>query len=261
MELLKYLESLPKNLRILDSTGTRKFHLFDSFEKVGEIYDVIFKSAKYSHRPSIVHRTTASERDNPKTLDEGEGEPTHIAFKPDGNDVLFILEERRVGISVNTLNYYLNKFAKECYDAMNRKWPYRIDTGVVTRGDFASELKKAARIQEAEVFVQKRYLADNFLGFSNRLGKVQDKMMVSFKAWPKENLKEVLGEIYNKSKKGSYGIFKIRAYGLAYDENPIMLDTEIMKTTDYIEAVTSPVTGVVDPDSIFTALNAILERD
>lgn len=78
-------------------------------------------SAKYNHRPPLINKDTASRRDNPKALSEGEEERTHMVFKYMGDEIVALIEEHKYGISINAVAKYLSHYADLYYESEDLK--------------------------------------------------------------------------------------------------------------------------------------------
>ena len=109
--IIDFIISLQPNARIYDVVSSNKFHLLHNVTDSDNIQTIIFKSAKYFHRPPLINKDNAFERENPKELNEGESELTHIAFKYLEDEIIVLLEERKVGLTINTLINYLKHFS------------------------------------------------------------------------------------------------------------------------------------------------------
>lgn len=94
--LLEYINSLPRIERKQDISGD-KFCFLEEYVNHSNrnICTLLFKSAKHSYRAPLLNRNTVEERENPKTLDEGEGMKTHLLIKWIDGDGLMLLETGR----------------------------------------------------------------------------------------------------------------------------------------------------------------------
>jgi len=114
--------------------GNSKFCYLESYQATngGNRAKVTMKSAKYSFRPNLVHRDTITERENPKLLEEGEIEKSHVAFKFLQDSICFILDKHSGGITIKQFITYLNQFSH----SIESELPIRFGFEIVVKEDF-----------------------------------------------------------------------------------------------------------------------------
>ncbi len=243
--------------RIYDIKRSNKFHLLKSSAKNGTAYNLVFESAKYYHRPPLVDKDTALSRDNPKELTEGELENTHIALKYNKDEIILLLEERTVGISIGVLVTYFNLFFNRLMKDEDKS--YRMDYSIIPKGDFLKELEKLERVRFGNIYVDKQIIGSEFLNFSNRIETLQDEIVLTIKAKKKHSMKDTIRTIANKFFAQDSRISKIRVYGFSKEGNQVLLDTDIVKMIEYVEVDLDSATGIVDSKEIFHKLNGIIK--
>ena len=84
-----------------------------SLGKSANVYEILFKSAKHGTRKPLINRNTANERDNPKTLEEGEVEKVHLVLKYTKNETTVFLEKNRDELSMQNIIDYFNYFQRK----------------------------------------------------------------------------------------------------------------------------------------------------
>lgn len=258
--VIKYIESLGNSERIHDILSTNKIHLLEKIEKEKEkIYKLIFVSAKYHHRPPLINKETAEERENPKKLSEGEQEKTHAAIKFLDDELILIMEDRRAGISISAICNYLTKFAKKYYKDINGDLPYKIEHSIVPKEGFLSELEKLSRARLGDIYVNKQLLGSEALDFSNRTEEIQEHITISVKSKKNRNIKDLCKDLYHKIGSEKTKINKLRVYGVSKEGNQIILDTDIIKKIQYVDVGLDSGTGIVNSDDVFYSFIAILD--
>ncbi|MBI1931267.1 MAG: hypothetical protein HYS24_01870 [Ignavibacteriales bacterium] len=251
--------TIKKIERIFDIRQSNKFHLLATENFKNNCHNITFNSAKHHHRPPLINRDTADLRENPKELIEGELETTHISLKYNKDEIVVLLEERTVGISIGKLVAYFNKYLNKFYN--NDKNSYFISYTVIPKKNFIAELEKLRRVRFAEVYVDKRILGSEYLNFAKRIETVQENIVIEIKAKKTLSIKETVKMIARKFYADNQQIEKIRIYGNSNEGNNVLLDTEIIKTIEYIEAEIDNNTGIVNSEVIFESLSSIFKEN
>ncbi|MBI9069954.1 MAG: hypothetical protein JEY94_00050 [Melioribacteraceae bacterium] len=255
--LIKEINKLDENERIYDIKKSNKFHFLNSQTKNKNIINIVFASAKYHHRPPLIDKDTGDRRDNPKSLTEGELESTHISLKILDDEIVVLMEERQVGVAIGSfvsyLKIYINRLLK------TKKTSYTLSYSVIPKGNFLEELEKLKRIRLGNIYVEKQLLGSEYLNYSNRLEQVQDDLILTIKAKRNRSIKDNIREFSNLFFTEGERISKIRVYGESEEGNKILLDTDLVKMIEYLEAEVDDTTGIVDSATIFLKLNKILK--
>ncbi len=258
-KLLNDISKLNSEDRILDLSKTNKFHLLHQLKPLSKFQNIVFASAKYHHRPPLINKNTAGERDNPKRIEEGELEKTHISFKYLKDEIILLLEERAAGISIGTIRDYFNTFLNQLYNLPHNKL-FRIEYAIIPKGDFFDELENLKRVCIGQIYSNKAILGSEFLNFANRVEPVQDDIIITIKAKRKKTIKDIVSSLGNKLLSNKMPISKIRVYGYSQDGNQVMLDTDIIKMTEYVDVEIKEDTGIVNSLEIFSKFNSILSN-
>lgn len=258
-KVLSYISNLHITDRIYDIKSSNKFHVMEKLYTYKQTQTIIIGSAKYNHRPKLINKDTAQERDNPKTLIEGEHEKTHIAIKYKEDEVILVIEERKVGIAVSVFMTYLRRFAKEYHKSISTEMDYSFEPSIIAKDNFLKELKKLKRITIGDIYIDKNMLTSNdFLNFSGKLDSVQEIIPIEIRAKRGLSIKEVAEESYTAYFSKGSRVKKIRIYGKNKDGNSIILDTDLLKRIEYIKVSLNEETGIVDSDDILIQLEETL---
>lgn len=259
--VINYIDSLPKLDRFYDISSSNKFHVLTSVFPIDTnlgIQNLIFASAKYNHRPPLINKDTAQERESPKELMEGELENTHLALKFLQDEIILITEERKAGISINTVISYLMHYSVNYCNKNNNKLDFKIEWTIIPKGDFLHELKKLERVRFGHIFTDKQLLGSEYLNFSGSTDQIEDELYITIKAKKKRSIKSVIEDFFRRFSTNNSLIKKIRVYGYTKEGNQIMLDTDIIKRVEYVNAELNKITGIVDSDNLFKMFVEIL---
>lgn len=261
-DMLEYLlAKRPKN-RIYEIAHSKKFHFLDNVDnsKNKSISNLIFKSAKYYHRPPLIKRENANERANPKDLDEGETETTHIGLKYSKDTVVIVLEERSVGINIRRLIEYFKYFLKEYFNQLGNSIPFNLEFGIIAKRNFLTELNKLKRVRVASLKCNKQLIGDEFLSFAERAEEVNEEINIILKAKRYRSIKTVVRDIYYKMAEVKSNINRLTVRGYNDSGNSVLLDTEIVKKIEYIEVEVDELTGTVNSKKINQEINKVLNE-
>lgn len=233
-----------------------KFYYLDSIEISRNAVHGIFKSAKTNHIPPIINSLTLDEKRNPKTLEEGDSEKIHFSLKVDNNEIIFVLEERKVGITYNQFVHYISQM-----NQVVKKLPLHKKYGIIMLDNFFDEYEKLSRVQVAEIYYDKQILGSEFLNFGQISDEMQESAVFILRA---KRSKSIWASLHSSIKNFATGVDskpkKIRIYGNGEDGNPIRLDTTMMKKKEYIEASLDDNTKIVDSASLLKQLDQLIEE-
>ena len=141
-------------INILDTASIESTGL-----KNKQIYQVVFKSCKYSHYPNYMSHIDGSETDTTKKEDQGEIELTHVLMCVLKDEVICIFEERRSGVAFGRVVSYMNRELKKHLEGSEKA--YRIKERIIPGDEFIDEIdrakKRAKRIKVAELIVGRRF--------------------------------------------------------------------------------------------------------
>lgn len=264
--VLGFIHSLNPSDKINIREKNNKAEVIESFEcynKQGlNLAKIIFKSCKYKHSPSLMSSIDGTERASNKGLHEGDKESTHILGNFTGSELMIILEERRAGISVGEIIKYLNKYI-ELYRGVENLPYFRIEYAIVPDDNFIQNLNNLERAFQADIYTHKRLLGSegmNVMGRSDIL--MRDEVVVTVKAERGESLlKRNLKGIYNSLRTEGSEVTRIRIHGKDDNKTNILLDSNIIKRTEYVDATLNEERGTVDAYSFFVKLEEMYGID
>ena len=246
---------LGRDKRVVDRVKENKCHFLRQAFEHSVFTGLVFRTAKYAHRPPLMNKK-AEERDNPKTLAEGDAEATHVGIKFMPDEAIALLEERRAGMTMNRVCEYLNHFVMEFARKDKVELPFMIQHGLIPKGDFQKELSKLKRVSVGEIFVEKKLLGD--AGISNRTSEVRDDLFITVKAEKSKNIKEVAQDAFDRLTGQKRGVRRIRLYGTSETGKPTVLDTDLIKMIHWLDVDLHPETGEVNTSQIFTHFGQII---
>src|SRR5690606_16676983 len=125
--------------------------------------------AKHSFRPNLVHKETVIERENPKQIQEGEIEKSHIVFKISQDSISFILDKHSGGITIRQFINYLNQFSH----IIDSEIAIRFGFEIVVKENFLEEIENLNRVTCADIVIDKQLLGSDALNYSNRISQVK----------------------------------------------------------------------------------------
>lgn len=256
-KVLSYVMVLDKADRKLDLSQT-KFCILDSAELTdNETYHkLVFKSATHSYRAPLLDRQTVDERENPKTLQEGETLKTHFIIKYQDGDAILLAEKVHTGVAVLQLIMYLNMYKQEYEEEFEETLSYKFAYEVVIKDNLDEELERLSRVQSTSVFVDKQLLGSDALNFTERLDTVQESIVIEVKARRNKSIKDTTKDLLAKLNGGNRQVSKMRIKGKNEANNDVVIDTSFIEKKEYVEARLDSDTGEVNSIDL---LNQIFE--
>lgn len=255
--LLDFINAKDYEDKIIEISTSNRFYFVESINKVKTKIDIVFKSAKIGHRPPLIKKDTGEERENPKLLDEGESEKTHLTIKYKDDEIIVALEERKVGITIGQIVKYLNDF--------NIQNPveehYSINLNIIPYSGFIEHLNDFERITIGKIEMDKQYLGSEYLELADFGNTIQENITVTIKANRRNSIiPDSINKLYSKYKQNDTKVKRIRIQGYTSEKTKIQLDTESLKKIEHIEANIDDLTGLVDTNDVFEKLNIILQE-
>ncbi|MCA1906619.1 MAG: hypothetical protein LDL11_08540 [Desulfarculus sp.] len=260
--LFKFIKTLPKEGRIQDLEDRKKIHLLEYFNDESPLYPAIIKSAKYYHRPPLIDKDNASERENPKSLTEGEGERTHLCIKKGDDELIIAIEDRKVGIGISSLISYLKHFTDRYYEHIGeprRRLPYRINYAPIPNNDFLNELGRFVRADLGEIVIEKRILGSECLNLSDRTEVIRDHVTISVQPVPTFSVSDFMRELFNSVVPTRMDIKKIRVRGKTAEGVQLLIDSNLVKAVEDITVLLDEITGQVNSIRLLSALREIVQ--
>ncbi len=243
-----------------------KFCFIESYENglTPNTVKLVFKSAKHSYRSPLVDKITLNERNNPKSMDEGERTKTHCVINynkdttNDIDEVLLIMERSRDGLSAAQFISYLKQMIIYYERTKKKNLSHTINYQIVAKDNFEAELEKLKRVKIATLHVSKRILGSESLNYSNKIVNVQDYLVMNVKAQKGKTIKEITKDFLLKFISDSQEINKLRIEGTNNDDNDVVLNTDLLAKREYITVEVDEDTGEVNSSSCFPELEALI---
>lgn len=258
-DILEYIKKHTKVNRKY-SLNTDKFCLIESatFNKSENLYEILFKSARHSFRPPLINRNTTIERENPKTIEEGEIEKVHLILKFEEDDVTMYIEKNRDGVTINNIMDYFNYFLRKYNTEHNPDADYHFKADLILRENFLEILNSLKRVSVTDVFYDKKILGGDYLNLSNRTVNIKNSVVVSLQATRGESIKEAAVDAFNKfNAKKNNSINKIRIHGKNDVNGDVVLNTDFIQMRETVDIEYDPNTGEINTTNAFRHLKAI----
>lgn len=241
-----------------------KFCRLEEVDEVGQFAaNVLFYSAKYKFRPSLLHRDTGEERENPKQLGEGEKIKTHLVARFIGQQVIFCLEVGSGTLQITQIISYLN-FMMRRLSAVTEgdsELPhFFFGYEIIAKENFLQEVRSLQRVVEAQITVDKQILGSPALAFADRIEPVQQDLKIVVKAQRGLSMENAAVDLYNTLSGGSSPIRRIRVTGKNEQNNDVLIDTDLIAKVEFVPTEIHEDTGEVNTTSIFDQINAIAYR-
>lgn len=255
--LLTEIANIPKEVRKFE-LGSNKFMLLDSYTLTnnGLKSKILVKSATHSYRPNLLHRDTVEERENPKLLEEGDSEKTHIAMKFIGSRVCFILEKKQAGINIRQLINYLNNYSHNRNEGSGVTYGYE----TVVKENFLEEIERLSRVVSTQVVVDKQLLGSDALNFSDNIDSVKHDIVVNVRAKNRDSISDFAQDVFALVNGGRRDINKIRIVGRNHNNHEVIINTDFLERQEYISAEYRPGTGEVVTDDVFLKMYEVLNN-
>ncbi|KJS18375.1 MAG: hypothetical protein VR69_00655 [Peptococcaceae bacterium BRH_c4b] len=263
VNLLNYIYNLPSDNKILKNSNSNKAISIDSYTcdiiNFSCACKVIFKSCKYNHSPDYMSSIDGTERESDKQAHEGEKEKTHLCMKVNEVEAEMILEERKTGISVSQICYYLNKYLARYMKSINKARNFKIIYGIIPSEDFLSVLRSMSKVRIGELYTHKINLGSESMNLMEREdASMRDEIIITVKSNKGGSLlKRNIISLYNSLISGDSKVTRIRIYGTNEEGKIIKLDSDNMKKMEYVRALLDE-KGIVESSSIFIGMMNIL---
>lgn len=266
LPILVFLDSKSRVGRKQDISNDR-FAFIDSYSynsnQDHQLLKMLFKSAKHSYRAPLLDKNTVEERENPKTMAEGEQMKTHALIKFKEGDAIMFLETGNGMLSCANIVDYLNKTIP-AYNAQiddnDNKIVGHFTFDMIPCDDFREVLQGMTRVVCAEIFVDKILLGSDALDFSEPSEEIKEEIIVKVQAGRKKTIKEHIYDFLDKYNGINSHIKRIRVRGKMSNENEGIIDTGRIIKKEYVDAQQNEDTGEFDSTYMFTQLT-LLSQD
>lgn len=253
--VVNFIISLSKARRKQDITNNR-FCFIDSasYDEDNEMLKILFKSANHSYRAPLINRRTVEERDNPKTVDEGERHNTHLIIKFINGDAIVFLETYQDALKLKQITDYINSFIQDYNESHVRNlMNYHFEFEIIPRDNFREVLDSMRRVVCANIYIEKQQLGSEALNFSDRVNEVQEEIIVEVKAKRNRDIASTVDDLFAKFS-GGQTIKKIRVVGKNQNNNEIIIDTDFIGKREYVNAQLNEDTGEINTVFMFSQL-------
>lgn len=261
--ILRYIESLPVEDRLLKDEKSKKSYYLSDIKYEDNIRCLIFKSCKFGHCPPIMDSDTALERPTDKKMNEGEQESTHLAIRMDSAEGFVVLESRKSGISIGKIVNYFNKminsyFVKNPKDG-DSSYSLNMFYTIVPIKNFNEALQNMSKLKIADIYVNRDSIGSELNNLMPEEDPfIKDEVILTLKTKRGENLLvRSVKQIYSNLSNSAKGVSRIRIHGTNTSGAAQVLDSEIIKRTEKIEAKLND-KGIISSDSIFNKMIEIL---
>lgn len=231
-----------------------KFCRLERITETNRIQKLLFKSATHKYRAPLLDRNSGNERDNPKRITEGERIKTHIAVRYKRNDVILCFETGMGTLQIQQFINYLNHFARQFHDANGTEMDYRFAYDIMVKDNFLTELRSLNRVMTGELFVDKSVLGSDALNYSERTTTVKHDLKMVISAERGLSIEGVLVDIFNRMNTGRSTIRKIRVKGKNENDNNVIIDSDLIAKTEFVDVDINTETGEIDTNTIFEQL-------
>lgn len=255
-EIFDYISGLTRKAKQYDLTNTR-FCRLEDITGNAKVQRLLFKSATHKYRAPLIDRRTGNERENPKALSEGERIKTHIAIRYKKDEIILCIESGSGTLGMQQIVNYLNYHAQNYHTANHTSKEYSFDFEIIVKQNFLRELKKLNRVMEGELYINKTVLGSETLGYSNRITQVKHDIKMVITAQRGVSITGAVTDIFNKFNSGKSTINKIRVKGKNENDNNVIIDTELIARTEFVNVKIHGETGEVNTTEIFKHLEAI----
>lgn len=259
IEFIEFVNKLGEKDKLINIKKYSKAVSIESIEIKNYYIEIIFKNCKYNHSPNYMSSINGAERVSDKKLYEGEKEITHLYGKIEKNECVFVLEERRSGVTMTQITEYFNKQLHK-YNNYNRIADnYSIEKAIIPDMNFMDSLEDMSRIKAADIYVYKDIIGSEELDLLEfRDNAVRDDVVINIKARKNSSLfKSNFKKLFNKKQKNYSNISRIRLYGKSLNGFDVCVDTDIVKKTDYIEVAVDE-SGIIKSPIMFSTMKEYL---
>jgi len=256
-KLFNFINSLGRQSKMVQLRPD-KFCLLSTVNNDGDIRELVFESAIHDYRAPLLDRRTASTRENPKTMNEGETMKTHLVLKYIDGEVLVIAEKFRGGLSMKEILGYLKKMKQQLEASSNIELAYSFEIQTIAKDNIQEELNAMTRVISAELYVDKQVIGSEALNYSDRISTVKEEIVITVRSKRLEDLRNTAQDFWNKFSGRQTEIKKLRIEGKNRNNNPVMIDTSFMEKRETVDAFFHSETGVVDTVALLANMRVVI---
>ena len=258
IKLIEYIESLPVEKRMDKIESQKKVYCLKKLIKPEkDIINIVFQSGKYGHNPDYLSSINGTTRPTEKHFEEAEEELTHLCIKLKDEKAIFLLEERKSGMSIKKIIAYFNSFISHFEQQNREKYPYRFSCEIYPVKNIADIIDNFLISNVLELYAKKDIIGDEMKSFSEIDSPlVRDQVILILKAEKRESFPvkflETVKRLANKViDKESPKYTRVRLKGKNNNKNSIVFDTEVLRLKEQVESLLNE-NGTVNTQQQFT---------
>lgn len=260
LTICNYLTTLEKSIRKKDLEGNKFGFISEITSEEDDLASILFKSAKHSYRAPLLDRNTVEERENPKTMDEGEQMKTHMVLKKVEDSLIALIESGNNLMTgkniIDYLNFGLSLYNSNMADSEKLEGVFSLE--MMPRDDFEEVLGSMNRVTCASIFIDKSILGSEMLNYTEPSETMQADVILQIKANRKKSILDSLYHIVDKYNGNSSNIRRIRVIGkTGSNNNETIIDTGFIIKKEYVEVVQNSDTGEFSSVEMFQAIKEL----
>ena len=264
-DFLNNLFSLPCEERLENIRQQNKALLLQDVSETQtagmDIVNIIFSSCKYNHAPDYMSSKNGNIRATAKRKEEGEQELTHLSIWLTEKEGYIVIEERKSGVSIGTIEKYLSSWFLKYQEKKEIKRKYKFVISIVPQGDFITILNKSERVCSAELFVDKELLGSDYLSFANIPTSLRNELTLNVMPIRGQSIdRSIIAQAFNKLLADNVRIKRIRIRIKDEEGVSAIVDTLYGKRKNEV-TVDLNSNGTVNSTSMFQALKGVLAGD
>ncbi|MDE6269014.1 MAG: hypothetical protein K2M04_08035 [Muribaculaceae bacterium] len=260
LTVCRYLTTLERSIRKKDLDGNKFGFISEISSEEDDVASILFKSARHSYRAPLLDRNTVVERENPKTMDEGEQMKTHVVLKRIDGSPIALIESGNNLMTGNNIVDYLN-FGLSIYNADTEDDSEKLhgffSLEMMPRDDFTEVLNNMSRVTCANIYIDKNILGSSALNFTETYETIQDDVILQIKANRKKSILNSLYHIVDKYNGNQSNIRRIRVVGRIGNNNETIIDTGFIVKKEYVEVSQNDDTGEFSSAEMFQSIKEL----
>lgn len=256
LSVLNHVMAMSRSDRKRDLDGN-KFAFMDTFSRPEEnLVTILFKNAKHSYRAPLLNRNTVEERENPKTMDEGEQMKTHIVLKLVEGSIIALIECGNNLMTANNIVDYLDFGLLSLNETLEEEHKIQGHFAfyMMPRDDFREMLDNMNRVTCASIYYDKAVLGSEAFEFANTSESMQDDIVVQLKAKRKKSILDSLYHFVDKHNNGNGRVKRIRVVGRTNNNNETIIDTGFIIKKEFVEVNQNDDTGEFNSLDMFASI-------
>lgn len=217
--IFNYAQNLPNKEKLKKAGKNKKIGIENFSTKDKKTYSGYFKTVKYGKRSNLVDTINNTERENPKTLNEGEKERTHFALRNSKGEISLVMDSYSGSVSEGQLRTYLKKMNELYHDHLDKKVECYINILPALDENFEDKLESLQRAAELKVTIDKNIISDSDLDFVSQehIEPIKSEVSINIKAERNKDIRQAIRDANKNMNKKDSKIARIWVRG--FDEN------------------------------------------